>query len=223
MSGDLDEFKKKISNYSVEQLEEILISINTDKFPEKHQIVHDYLRKKVENISDDPGPKNSNLDATLIDESRVKPSENASQVSDSLVKPKLTEKIHPQSYIDTESINKDSESKIENPAKEQVFSQDKNKSEKKPPTEEKREYKSVYKYDESKEKEEVSLLQFGLWTSVILSGILALYIMALTFFDLPGKEQVLEFSKILPKIGHELDKQTPEEAAAKIDNSAIES
>ncbi len=43
MNNELSEYKRKIENYSKEQLEDILISLNKDKFPEKYELVKEVL------------------------------------------------------------------------------------------------------------------------------------------------------------------------------------
>lgn len=49
MNAELEQFKKKIQTYSITQLEEIVISIDKDKYPEKLSIAREVLiAKKLE-------------------------------------------------------------------------------------------------------------------------------------------------------------------------------
>lgn len=49
MDAELEKYKEKISNYCIEELEEILISLNKDKFPEKYELVKSFLAEKIQN------------------------------------------------------------------------------------------------------------------------------------------------------------------------------
>ena len=51
MDSELAQYKVKINNYSISQLEEILISLNKDKYPEKYQLVREALANMMSNIN----------------------------------------------------------------------------------------------------------------------------------------------------------------------------
>jgi hypothetical protein len=46
MDSELEKYKEKIKSYTVEELEEILISLNKEKFPEKYELVRNFLAEK---------------------------------------------------------------------------------------------------------------------------------------------------------------------------------
>lgn len=54
MSTEMEQFKKKIQAYSITQLEEIVISIDRDKYPEKLSIAREALIAKKMGVSSTP-------------------------------------------------------------------------------------------------------------------------------------------------------------------------
>jgi hypothetical protein len=92
MNSELEQYKAKISNYSVSQLEEILVSLNKHKFPQKYELVQGTLERKkgpAPSPGGDPSeeeaektevasPRISKSDETAVREPETPPSPEAS-------------------------------------------------------------------------------------------------------------------------------------------------
>lgn len=79
---DIEEYKNKIRDYSQSDLEEILFSLNKDKFPEKHQIVREILAKKKSGTLDNEENEQTeeNTDEQKVEEESKKTIEDEDQV-----------------------------------------------------------------------------------------------------------------------------------------------
>lgn len=72
MDSELREYQSKINRYSDEQLEEILVTLNKDKFPEKYQLVLSTLSKRrlkegPSSDSENPLLEKTETDLTVAD------------------------------------------------------------------------------------------------------------------------------------------------------------
>ena len=190
MSSDLEQFKIKISAYSVDQLEEVLISLNKDKFPEKYQLVRETLANKKGKSAPLPS---DNFQATVVDTSRAIGLQTPPPIAPSVVEVPAAGVIPAASAME---IQKPAEPlKVPEPVplapKMPVVS---------PVT------SSLPLSSPKPEAATVSgggtgggLQGFFLFL-VLLTSLVAAYCLLLPTMDLPGKAQVLDVARKLPEL-----------------------
>lgn len=193
MSEDLERFKNKILQYSIDQLEDILISLNKEKFPEKYQLVLESLaHKKGEPFipspllqTEPPVQEQATVSLKPSDQDMAPPPVADQETQAMTVEPAALPH-------DQKEILQEEEKAL---APEPVFPQ--------------KEAPSESKVSSGKQKEESFQpagkggdgVVFGLLTFlVVLTSLMAAYCLLLGSFDLPGKGQLLEIAKKLPSM-----------------------
>ncbi len=70
MSEDLEQFRNKIESYNQDQLEEILVTLNKLKFPDKFEVVKEVLAQQTgRTLKEDQSEKDAQLDQEIDKES----------------------------------------------------------------------------------------------------------------------------------------------------------
>jgi hypothetical protein len=185
MNNDpLEQFRAKISSYSADQLEEVLISLNKDKFPEKYQWVREALaHKKREAFF-----SSENMQSTEVIFKTVTESQSAfslSQTSPATETP-ITSSLPPSPTSLDASKNLSSQSSGTDGGIG-------------PETQSNQANQGAAPQVDLKEKPRESVLQRFLLFLVIVTSIAAIYCSLLPTMPLPGKSFVLKIAQTIPK------------------------
>lgn len=227
MENDIEQYKVKISGYSSEQLEEILISLNRDKFPEKYKVVREMLAAKMNahsSVSEGMGgplpevndeektevaPPTQSIIPPPLMEKAEKPKETATMETPSLAMEEakaLSEGPEPAASL------KSAKPLVIEPPKEKIRS---GADIQKPKIKNVRE---MVQEEEEEEKPKERGAGFFFWflsLLVLLTSGIALYVLLCTAFNLPGKTAIVEIGKKIPAIPAASEIQT-----AKVEPSA---
>lgn len=198
MDTELEQYKLKITNYSILQLEEIIVSLNKEKYPEKYQLVRHMLAFRLNPQDSIRTPFQQPQTASLkVPEDLNEPADQQTEVaihtetqqlkeeqpSETLKKPTLTQPIiKPLKNIVPEKKELPSSHIVSSfPATEKVTAIKK-------------------KTDTEHQKQSTGILFPFLCFLILVTSIICVYILLLSFIDLPGKEQIFEFGKLLPDL-----------------------
>jgi len=167
----LEQFKMKIADYSLEQLEEVLISLNKDKFPEKYQVVRETLSNKKGGGAYNPS---ESMHTTVVDIRHTSKIQIPSLSSET---PNIIAS-KPQALPETTSLS----NSIASPSSSLPLPA------------------PQVKALDSKEEPGRSGLQLFFLISVVLTSLLAIYCALLSTMDLPGKSLMLKMAQKLPEL-----------------------
>ncbi|MBN2143125.1 MAG: hypothetical protein JW774_00730 [Candidatus Aureabacteria bacterium] len=200
MEGDLDQFKAKINDYSVDELEEVLVSLNKDKFPKKYQIAREALALKkgvspLYSSSDISDEQKTEVDSIPGQQSRP---EKPAEVSNEAIQPSapssppLTTATQPSQLAQPPPVS---------PAKPAIKLSEPSKTIVPQP----RVAPLQHRLEPQQEENEGQPQKTGFFYSfflflVFLSSVCAVYVMLLSYFNLPGKTELVNFSKNLPSL-----------------------
>ncbi len=102
MNAELEQFKKKIQGYSILQLEEIVISIDKDKYPDKLSIAREILIAKKLDLPSAPPEETPEVKPQAEEKPSSEPAEAMTQPLPNIVD-SLTSKVE---AISLEKVNK---------------------------------------------------------------------------------------------------------------------
>lgn len=201
MDNDLEQYKAKISSYSVGQLEEILISLNREKFPEKFDIIREALALKT----------NSGQSAFEL------PRRDGQEDADKTEVAPPTVDIKPPKQDTKEFVKPEDKTSGPETAETKPLPQVKEKIETlAEPFKSK--VKSVKQMIEEEPEEEVPERSGGggfisglLGFFVIITSCFALYILLCMSFNLPGKQAIVEIGNKLTDTQNVPDQKTQDE------------
>lgn len=190
MSSDIESYKARISSYSISQLEEILLSLDRNRFPDKYEVVKKALHRlksDEESAAEAPSPPSENLEKTIVDESSLKSDKIADSTDDNN---SSKEKISPSEEL-TENETLETEQKEETTSKKisEEFNSD----------------------EEEKDQDGPDIFQMLITALAVITSVMALYCILLINYDLPGKSQMEKIAVKLPGSFSEKGTADPDE------------